>query len=318
MRWCQCRVLETQQVAHRSKQKPGREWVMACMKEPAKNSPGVISGNHGKPKPLKNEVFSGLEGRFAFHLGDEAASECSCEGKQEWPDNNSVGYGNFPCVSHMRAEEPLYNCPPPPFSPIKCREFSHVGIMQDDAAGRWVFSGISRFPHLFILVLLHTHLNHHHRLSGPHCIAAHFLLRTRLFCDKRSHDDNNPGSEGTVASRSVITPRSNNGPALHLCFVDLHNYVPICARRNQRLNMRLADSSSAEHVRNTDLPQTLNPHNCRSHTIDVYARSIACKLNDLFGTNGLDSSFPYHTPYDPTHYLQHCHITSALSSWNTT
>ncbi|KAJ8883252.1 hypothetical protein PR048_015094, partial [Dryococelus australis] len=33
-----------------------------------------------------------------------------------------------------------------------------VGIVHDDAAGRRVFSGISRFPRLFIPVLLHTHL----------------------------------------------------------------------------------------------------------------------------------------------------------------
>ncbi|KAJ8880306.1 hypothetical protein PR048_016772 [Dryococelus australis] len=47
--------------------------------------------------------------------------------------------------------------------------FSHVGIVLDDAAGRRVFSGISRFPHLFILALLHTHLKHSHQLSIPHC-----------------------------------------------------------------------------------------------------------------------------------------------------
>ncbi|KAJ8876652.1 hypothetical protein PR048_021099 [Dryococelus australis] len=35
---------------------------------------------------------------------------------------------------------------------------SHVGIVPDNAAGREIFSGISRFSHPFILVLLHTHL----------------------------------------------------------------------------------------------------------------------------------------------------------------
>ncbi|KAJ8894776.1 hypothetical protein PR048_000083 [Dryococelus australis] len=35
---------------------------------------------------------------------------------------------------------------------------SHVGILPDDAAGRRVFSGISRFPHHCILVRLQTHL----------------------------------------------------------------------------------------------------------------------------------------------------------------
>ncbi|KAJ8866641.1 hypothetical protein PR048_032502 [Dryococelus australis] len=44
---------------------------------------------------------------------------------------------------------------------------SHVGIVPDDAAGRRVFSGISRFPRPFIPALLHTHLKHLHRLSRP-------------------------------------------------------------------------------------------------------------------------------------------------------
>ncbi|KAJ8883887.1 hypothetical protein PR048_015742 [Dryococelus australis] len=36
--------------------------------------------------------------------------------------------------------------------------FSHVGIVQDDASGRWVLSLISHFPHSCIPALLHTHL----------------------------------------------------------------------------------------------------------------------------------------------------------------
>ncbi|KAJ8874451.1 hypothetical protein PR048_025300 [Dryococelus australis] len=35
--------------------------------------------------------------------------------------------------------------------------FSHVGIVPDDAAGRWVFSGISRFLRPYIPALLHIH-----------------------------------------------------------------------------------------------------------------------------------------------------------------
>ncbi|KAJ8883293.1 hypothetical protein PR048_015136 [Dryococelus australis] len=42
--------------------------------------------------------------------------------------------------------------------------FSHVGIVMDDAVGRWVFS---RFPRTFIPVMLHAHLEHPHRLSRP-------------------------------------------------------------------------------------------------------------------------------------------------------
>ncbi|KAJ8870117.1 hypothetical protein PR048_029129 [Dryococelus australis] len=43
--------------------------------------------------------------------------------------------------------------------------FSRVGVVPDDAVGRRAFSGISRFPRPFIPALLHTHLNHPHRLS---------------------------------------------------------------------------------------------------------------------------------------------------------
>ncbi|KAJ8883864.1 hypothetical protein PR048_015719 [Dryococelus australis] len=42
-------------------------------------------------------------------------------------------------------------------------------VVLDDAAGRRVFSGISHLPRPFIPALLHTHLNHHHRLSRSRC-----------------------------------------------------------------------------------------------------------------------------------------------------
>ncbi|KAJ8878849.1 hypothetical protein PR048_019438 [Dryococelus australis] len=42
-----------------------------------------------------------------------------------------------------------------------------AGIVPDDAAGRRVFSGISRLPRPFIPVLLHTHINHPLWLSRP-------------------------------------------------------------------------------------------------------------------------------------------------------
>ncbi|KAJ8866336.1 hypothetical protein PR048_032179 [Dryococelus australis] len=50
--------------------------------------------------------------------------------------------------------------------------FSRVGIVPDDAAGRRVFSGISRFPRPSVPVLLHTHLNHPHRLSRTSLLKA--------------------------------------------------------------------------------------------------------------------------------------------------
>ncbi|KAJ8868867.1 hypothetical protein PR048_030408 [Dryococelus australis] len=45
--------------------------------------------------------------------------------------------------------------------------FLLVGIVLDDAVGRRVFSAISRLPRPVIQALLHTRLNHSHRLSRP-------------------------------------------------------------------------------------------------------------------------------------------------------
>ncbi|KAJ8874817.1 hypothetical protein PR048_022706 [Dryococelus australis] len=49
-------------------------------------------------------------------------------------------------ITHFHVSEPSSN-----------PRFLHVGIVPDDAAGRRVISGISRFPRLYILALLHTH-----------------------------------------------------------------------------------------------------------------------------------------------------------------
>ncbi|KAJ8870796.1 hypothetical protein PR048_027095 [Dryococelus australis] len=52
--------------------------------------------------------------------------------------------------------------------------FSQVGIVPDDAAGRRVFSGISRFPRTFIPVLFHTYL------TSPSSALKISLLRAAL------------------------------------------------------------------------------------------------------------------------------------------
>ncbi|KAJ8893538.1 hypothetical protein PR048_006136 [Dryococelus australis] len=55
-------------------------------------------------------------------------------------------------------------------------EFSHVGIVPDDAFGRWVLSGISRSSHPFIPALPHTHLSHPHRLSKDLAVKSRLNL----------------------------------------------------------------------------------------------------------------------------------------------
>ncbi|KAJ8872713.1 hypothetical protein PR048_026327 [Dryococelus australis] len=54
--------------------------------------------------------------------------------------------------------------------------FPHVGIGPDDDVGGRVFSGISRFPRPLIPTVIHTHLNHSHRLSRLRCklVLAHY------------------------------------------------------------------------------------------------------------------------------------------------
>ncbi|KAJ8876904.1 hypothetical protein PR048_021353 [Dryococelus australis] len=56
-----------------------------------------------------------------------------------------------------------------PLFPDRVTGFSQVGIVPDDAVGRRVFSGISRFRSPFIPTPLYTHLNHPHRLPRPRC-----------------------------------------------------------------------------------------------------------------------------------------------------
>ncbi|KAJ8878600.1 hypothetical protein PR048_019181 [Dryococelus australis] len=66
--------------------------------------------------------------------------------------------------------ERLARSPPtkePGSIPGRVTVFSLAGIVPDDAVGRRVFSGISRFPRPFIPAPLHTHFNHPHRFSRP-------------------------------------------------------------------------------------------------------------------------------------------------------
>ncbi|KAJ8881398.1 hypothetical protein PR048_017879 [Dryococelus australis] len=66
----------------------------------------------------------------------------------------------------------------PPTKSNRVTGFSHVGIVPDDAVGRQVFSRISRFTRPFSPALLHTHLNHFHRLSRPRCLESSKSLRS--------------------------------------------------------------------------------------------------------------------------------------------
>ncbi|KAJ8896966.1 hypothetical protein PR048_002312, partial [Dryococelus australis] len=62
--------------------------------------------------------------------------------------------------------------------PGRVTGFSQVVIVPDDAVGRRVFSGISRFPRYLIPALLHIHFNHRRRLSRPRLA----VVSERLVC----------------------------------------------------------------------------------------------------------------------------------------
>ncbi|KAJ8897242.1 hypothetical protein PR048_002588 [Dryococelus australis] len=73
-------------------------------------------------------------------------------------------------VARPRWFEQLARSPPAKVIRVQSLAWSlrilHVGIVPDDVVGRLAFWRISRFspPPFFIPVLLHTHLNHTHRL----------------------------------------------------------------------------------------------------------------------------------------------------------
>ncbi|KAJ8889717.1 hypothetical protein PR048_009218 [Dryococelus australis] len=69
--------------------------------------------------------------------------------------------------------------------PGRVTVFSQVGIVLDNAVGRRVFSGISRFPHPFIPAPLHIYLNQPHRLSRPRCIEPPKSLHSLTYMARR-------------------------------------------------------------------------------------------------------------------------------------
>ncbi|KAJ8865919.1 hypothetical protein PR048_033442 [Dryococelus australis] len=90
--------------------------------------------------------------------------------------------------------------------------FSHMVIVPDDAVGRRVFSGNSRFPHPFIPVLFHTYLNHPHRLSRPRWSSGACLI----YCDPIAKNK----------GRQVVYGHSlGDGPVI--CIANTLIYTPI-------------------------------------------------------------------------------------------
>ncbi|KAJ8885882.1 hypothetical protein PR048_012088, partial [Dryococelus australis] len=105
-------------------------------------------------------------------MGD---SICQCTRRLDWGSGGERGQTIEQRMYLTRVGAAVAErlaCPPPTKvnrGSTFCRitpGFSHLGIVSDDDTGRRVFSGISRFSRPLITALLHTHLNHPHRLSS--------------------------------------------------------------------------------------------------------------------------------------------------------
>ncbi|KAJ8867454.1 hypothetical protein PR048_031256 [Dryococelus australis] len=86
-------------------------------------------------------------------------------------------------------------------------EFSHVGIEPDDASGRRVFSGISRFSRPCIPVLLHTDL------SSPSSALKTTMLRSAQISPLHSNtlQRSSRGSKVKPAARAIVISRPRVG-----------------------------------------------------------------------------------------------------------
>ncbi|KAJ8872311.1 hypothetical protein PR048_025915 [Dryococelus australis] len=88
--------------------------------------------------------------------------------------------------------------------------FSHVGMAPDDAAGRRVFSGISRFPTPFHSAHA-AYLSHPHRLSRPRCLETPKSLHSlSLSFPRHAQDMREPFYYPTVVIPGTISGFSNN------------------------------------------------------------------------------------------------------------
>ncbi|KAJ8883617.1 hypothetical protein PR048_015461 [Dryococelus australis] len=106
--------------------------------------------------------------------------ECSCELRRS-PSSCSIIRATS--ISLIHSETSLLASPKAMRiqSPARSLQIFACGNRApDDAVGRRVFSMISRFPRPLIPVLLHTHLNHPHRLRRPRCYEPPKYLHSSL------------------------------------------------------------------------------------------------------------------------------------------
>ncbi|KAJ8895952.1 hypothetical protein PR048_001293 [Dryococelus australis] len=127
--------------------------------------------------------------------------------------------------------------------------FSLVGIVPDDAAGRRVFSGISRFPRPFVPALLHTHSLHLNLFTHYTTVSIHGHLAAGCgLVDPNYH----------ITGLLAVDPRSENFPFFPSKTVDFayKNKLPLsalCPPHHQPHN--LLDSATSK-IRYSDVIHT--------------------------------------------------------------
>ncbi|KAJ8872296.1 hypothetical protein PR048_025900 [Dryococelus australis] len=166
-------------------------------------------------------------------------TEANCFSPVRWGGGGTVTVRYSPLASHQGSN----------IRPGHSR-FSHVGIVPDDAVGRWVFSGISRFPRSFIPVLLHTYLNHPHRLLRPRSTKNERAVPIQgsvKFCAKQSKRALRVARNSQDRNSRLGSP-ARKSLTLHCTMLAVADFISPATRRSAGSS---STSSDARHGPNS-------------------------------------------------------------------
>ncbi|KAJ8876970.1 hypothetical protein PR048_021422 [Dryococelus australis] len=143
-----------------------------------------------------------MQGREKREIPEKTHRHVATYGIRPRRESNPVRLGVSLLASHQGEPGSIPGGVTPGFSP--------VGIVPDDAAGRLIFSGISRFPRPFIPALLHTHLASPSSALKTSTSAAEKRNRSKRHV-KTVHIERETTAIGTRSKQSV-----NDASAGHL------------------------------------------------------------------------------------------------------
>ncbi|KAJ8873667.1 hypothetical protein PR048_024497, partial [Dryococelus australis] len=165
----------------RSSQRKKAKILSPSLARPHILAPSTTEGLRSSPSETKRVVWLPLTARSVSESGNlprpppsYGVNHCQHEsnpmiGHQREP-NGGANRSSQSSLAGTTVTEQLVCSPPTQAIRVKSPAGSlriFVGIATNDHVGRRVFSGISHIPRSFIPELLHTHLNHPHRLSRP-------------------------------------------------------------------------------------------------------------------------------------------------------